>query len=159
MYSTYVLGFGIGWCLAYVILLIILSNKIKTKKTDAPKGTDGEIIKKLIEGMTELKNHFGDVRFDELKNRENAYSRNPKGFNYDFQGFFKDIDDRVKGLDGDLSSVIKKCDDYLNEISREKRVSQSVDKQTAETSPFAVVNVIGILGILIANFIYFTKIF
>jgi hypothetical protein len=158
MYSTYVLGFGIGWCLAYVIVLILLKVK-KPAGADSGKGPDGEIIKKLIERLNELKTQVGEVRFDELKNRENAYSRNPKGFNYDFQGFFKDIDDRVKGLDGDLSNTLKKCDDYLNELSREKRISQSSEKKVAEKNPFAVVNVIGVLGILIANFIYFTKIF
>ena len=157
MYSTYVLGFGIGWCLAYVVVLILL--KVKPQRPIGNEGPDGEILKKLVEKLTELKTQIGDVRFDELKNRENAYSRNPKGFNYDFQGFFKDIDDRVKSLDGDLSGTLKKCDDYLNELSREKRISQTTEKKAAENNPFAVVNVIGVIGILIANFIYFTKIF
>ena len=159
MYSTYVLGFGIGWCLAYVILLILLSNKIKKEKSDTPKGTDSETLKRFMEKLSELKSQFGEVRFDELKNRENAYSRNPKGFNYDFQGFFKDIDDRVKGLDSDLENTRKRCGDSLDELSRKKRLDDSKEKQVAEKNPFTLVNVVGIVGILIVNFIYFTKIF
>lgn len=158
MYSTYVLGFGIGWCLAYIVLLILLSNKVKKENGETPKGTDSESIRRLTEKLNELKTQFGEVRFDELKNRENAYSRNPKGFNYDYQGFFKDIDDRVKILDNDLDSTIKKCSDYLDELSRKKRIEDTKVKQAEEKNPFALVNIIGLLGILIANFIYFTKI-
>ena len=158
MYSTYVLGFGIGWCLAYVFILMLLKVK-KTSGSSVSKGPDGDTIQKLVGKLTELKAQIGEVRFDELKNRENAYSRNPKGFNYDFQGFFKDIDDRVKTLDNDLSGTLKKCDDYLGELSREKRTTKAGEEKAAAKNPFTVVNVIGIIGILIANFIYFTKIF
>ncbi len=159
MYSTYVVGFGIGWCLAYVIVLIILNKKIAQPAAGEGRGPNDDHLKELLNKLTELKAQFSEVRFDELEKRELAYSRNPKGFNYDFQGFFGDIDERVKGLDGDFDRNLKKCSDLLDELSRKKRVEDTKEKQTAAKNPFAVVNWIGLIGILIVNFIYLTKIF
>jgi len=157
MYTTYVIGFGIGWCLAYIVVLILLSNKrIKQRDTSA-QGYNTDVIKDLSRKLSDIKSQFENVRFDELKNREEAYSRNPKGFNYDYQGFFKDYEDRVKNLDTEIDKCLKKCSSVLDELSRQKRVTEQ-GKPATEKNPFAVVNIIGLIGILIANFIYFTKI-
>jgi len=155
MYTT--IGFGIGWCLAYIVVLILLSNK-KIKKGDtSTQGYNTDVLRDLSNKLSDIKNKFENVRFDELKTREDAYSRNPKGFNYDYQGFFKDYEDRVKNLDLDIDNCLKKCSSVLDELSRQKRISEQ-GKPAAEKNPFAIVNIIGLIGIIIANFIYFTKI-
>ena len=158
MSSTYVIGFGIGWCLAYIIVLILLSNKKIKQGETRSQGFNTDAIKDLSNKLNDFKTYFESIRFEELKSRENAYSRNPKGFNYDYQNWFKDYEDRVKNLDNDLDKCLKKCSSVLDELSRQERISIS-GKPESQKSPFVVVNIVGLIGILIVNFIYFTRIF
>ena len=158
MYFPHALSFGIGWCLAFIILLILVREQAK-KSSSKGGGFDTSKLDTLIKNLDDVKSQFKNTRFEELKNRESAYSRNPQAFKYDFNGFFKEHDDRVKALDKELDLTLSKCNEFLQDAKAKKQTEQRQEQKVSGKSQFTLPSIIGVIVIIIINIVFFTKLF
>jgi hypothetical protein len=159
MYFLHALSFGIGWCLAFLVLLILIREKSKKSSSSRGGGIDTSALNQLIQKLGEVKSQFENTRFEELKNRESAYSRNPQAFNYDFNGFFKEHDDRVKALDKELNATLHKCNEFLKEAKSKKHAEDKKEEKESTQSQLTIPSIIGIVVIILINIVFFTKLF
>jgi hypothetical protein len=160
MYSNIILGFGIGWCLAYMLCIIYLVKKAELGKTggDTGEGKVAEGLNLLMTNISDIKKQYGDTRFDQLKNLANAFSRNPKAFNYDYQSLVKEPESKLKNIDSQIDDILKKCDTVISSVEKSKlsqQTSTGQDQGKVKDKKFVTVNIIGIVGIVIANLLYF----
>jgi acid phosphatase family membrane protein YuiD len=159
MYFPHALGFGIGWSLAFLILFILIKDKVKKTSTSRGGGIDTTVLTQLVQKLGEVKTKFEDKRFEELKNRESAYSRNPQAFKYDFNGFFKEHDDRVKALDNELNATLTKCNEFLQEAKAKKQAEDRKVEKESGKNQLDILGLIGVIVIILVNIIFFTKLF
>lgn len=157
MYFPYALSFGIGWCLAFLILFILIKDQSKKLSSSKSGGIDKTALNNLIQKLVEVKNQFNITRFDELKNRENAYSRNPQAFNYDHNGFFKEHDDFAKALDKKLDATLNECNEFKKKL--EKQTEDKKEEKAFVKDEFTILGIIGIIVIILINIVFFTKLF
>lgn len=160
MYSNIILGFGIGWCLAYMLCIIYLVRKSEGGKVggDSGEGKVAEGLNLLVTNINDIKKQYGDTRFDQLKNLANAFARNPKAFNYDYQSLVKEPETKLKNIDTQIEDILKKCDTVISTVEKAKLSQQpgpGQDLGKVKDKKFVTVNVIGVVGIIIANLLYF----
>jgi hypothetical protein len=166
MYSNYVIGFGIGWCLAYIITLIILSGKGKGSKAGkaGEAVTSGGVpdkikaeIDKLMSGITGLRTEYKDSRWDQIKKLGNDFARNPKAFKYDFDSLIQGPESKAKALDGQMEEIINKFKSIMTQIETSfKNPPTPVGPGGDGGSGIKpIINYIGISGIIIANLLIF----
>jgi hypothetical protein len=159
MYSNYVIGFGIGWCLAYIITVFLVSGKAKSV-TSAVGGISIKIkddISQLLANINGLRKEYTDSRWDQVKKLGNDFSRNPKAFKYDFDSLIQGPESRAKTLDDQMKDVLQKCNNLISEYDKSMKTStkQASGGDDSKGGPMKVVNIIGITGIIIANLLIF----
>ena len=158
MYFTHALSFGIGWCLAFLVLYFLFKEK-STKDLSSRSVIDSTAFNNVLQKLESVERQFENTRFEELKNRESAYSRNPQAFNYDYNGFFKEHDNRVKLLDKELKNTIDRCNELIQEIQRKKQLEEKKEEKISIKDQLTIPNIIGIIVIILVNIVFFTKLF
>ena len=153
------LSFGIGWCLAFLILFLLIKDKAKKTITSRGGSIDTLSLNNLVQKLGEIKTQFESTRFEELKNRESAYSRNPNAFNYDFKGFYKEHDDRVNALDNRLDATLNKCNNFIQEVESKKQTEYRKTEKESGKNQLDILGLIGVIVIILINIVFFTKLF
>lgn len=158
MYFTHALSFGIGWCLAFLVLYFLFKERSK-KDLSSRNIIDSTALNNLLQKLESIEKQFGSTRFEELKNRESAYSRNPKAFDYDYNGFFKEHDNKVKSLDKELKDIIDRCNELIQETQRKRQMEEKREEKISAKDQLTILNIIGIIVIILVNIVFFTKLF